>query len=62
MASPKESLRDYRRDASKNWVNQTPRNVGILTQISSRRWLPKTLAMMNDYDENGILLLGGAES
>lgn len=43
MASLKESLRDYHRGLSNNWVNQTPRKVGIFTQISRRRWLPKTL-------------------
>ena len=32
MASLKESLSDYPRDVSNNRVNQTPRNVSILTQ------------------------------
>jgi hypothetical protein len=48
MASLKESLRDYHRGLSNNWVNQTPRKVGIFTQISRRRWLPKTFDLKHE--------------
>ena len=41
MGSLKESLRDYPRDVSNNWVNQTPRNVGILTQYRGGAGYPK---------------------
>ncbi len=30
-----------------HWVNQTPRNLGILAQISMRRWLPKNVGHTN---------------
>ena len=47
-ASLRESLRDYRRDVSKNWVNQMPRNVGILTQR-----IAAVLVTQNDGRQEG---------
>ena len=54
VASLKESLKDYPRNASNNWVKRTPRNVGIVTQYRGGPGYPK-LYVLKYFSKNDII-------